>query len=482
VKRLGCLLIVLLLIVGAGVYLYLPRGTAIAADNAATLAVLNTAVDAQKGSADFAPALDGDVLANGDFVRSSKDGRAVLTFFDASTLSVDPGSLVKVLTLNRVAGGGIELLVEQTIGRSWATVSKLKTPDSKFEIKTPSSIAAVRGTSFETIVTQNADGTISVTYKVDEGQVLVTANAGGSVTVGANQQVTITTGQPAPAQATPQAPTPRFVVTASSGVEFAITAPTGATCGNGGNRQEIFGCVAAGSTVTLREPPAGRYAVLLTKTVAGPPATLTVDAFRGTARETTRGFSSELNVGGLVRSGFAYAAATPQTISAFDAPEAVTSVCSALSAGRVFGSGTVQDRYAQLEAFAAANKAQPVAFVVTDADLAAAGEASVSSDVPAQVTDLRATIDSAGVHLSAGVSASVLTLNAASDISVGSVDGKLVMRIRSLTVSPLPAGLLDGVRAAVDRSLSEFSGTFPLAVRQVALRQGCLSIMGTTPP
>ena len=480
-KRFGCLLIVLLL-VGAGVYLYLPRGSAIAADNAATLAVLNTAVDAQKGSSEFAPALDGDILANGDFVRSSTDGRAVLTFFDASTLSVDPGSLVKVLTLNRVGSGGIQLLVEQTLGRSWAAVSKLKTPDSKFEIKTPTSIAAVRGTSFETIITPNVDGTTSVTYKVDDGEILVTANAGGSVTVGANQQVTINTNQPAPAQATAQAPSPRFVLTGSAGVEFAITAPTGATCGNGGNKQEIFGCVASGNTVTLREPPAGRYATVLTSTAAAPTATLAVDAFRGATREATRTFSGSLNVADLVRSGFTYAATTPQTISAFDAPEVVTSVCSAQSTGRVFASGAVQDRYAQLRAYAVANKSQPVAFVVTDADLAAAGQANVPSDVPAQVTDLRATIDSAGVHLSASVSASVLTLNAASDISVGSVDGKLVIRIRSLSASPLPAGLLDGIRAAVETSLVDFSNGFPFTVRQVALRQGCLSIMGTTPP
>ena len=56
----------MLLLVGAGVYLYLPRGSNATADNAATVAVLNTAVDAQKGSSDFAPALDGDVVASGD--------------------------------------------------------------------------------------------------------------------------------------------------------------------------------------------------------------------------------------------------------------------------------------------------------------------------------------------------------------------------------------------------------------------------------
>src|SRR5215210_4388579 len=217
----GCFVIVLLL-VGAGVYLYARPSDSATAENAATVAVLNTAIDAQKGSTDFAPALDGDILASGDFVRSSKDGRAVLTFFDGSTLSVESGALVKVLTLNRLASGGIELLVEQTVGRSWAAVSKLKTVDSKFEVKTPTSIAAVRGTAFETAVAVNPDGTTSVTYKVDDGQVQVTANAGGSVTVGANQHVTINTNQPAPAQPPAQPATPQFVMTAPAGLEFAL--------------------------------------------------------------------------------------------------------------------------------------------------------------------------------------------------------------------------------------------------------------------
>lgn len=480
-KRLGCLLIVVLL-VGAGLYLYLPRGSNAAADNAATVAVLSTAVDAQKGSTDFAPALDGDVLSNGDFVRSSKDGRAVLTFFDGSTLSVDPASLVRVLTLNRLSNGGIQLLVEQTLGRSWAAVSKLKTPDSKFEIKTPSSIAAVRGTGFETSVTQNADGTSSVTYKVDDGEILVTANAGGSVTVGANQQVTMNTNQPAPATATPQAPTPRFVLTGSAGLEFAIIASTGATCGNGRNKHEIFGCVANGNTVTLREPPAGRFGVTLTKTAASPTTPLTVEAFRGTNREATRVFTGNVIVGDLVRSGFTYAAATPQTISEFEPPEVVTSICSAQSIGRVFASGTIQDRYAQLRTYAQTNRSQPVAFVVIEADLTTAANSSVPSDLPATINDVRATIDPAGVHLSAQATASVLTVNAASDIIAGTDDGKLAVRIRSLTASPLPAGLLDGLRAAIEKSLVEFSNGFPFTVRQVAMRQGCLSVMGTTPP
>ena len=462
-------------------YLYLRPGADTSADRAATVAVLNTAVDAQKGSSEFAPALDGDVLGDGDFVRSSKDGRAVLTFFDGSTLSVDPASLVKVLTLDRLSSGGIEVLVEQTLGRSWAAVSKLKTPDSKFQLKTPTSIAAVRGTSFETNVTRNADGTSSVTYRVDDGEILVTANAGGSVAVGANQQVTIGSNQPAPAQANPQPPTPRLVMTAATGIEFSVTASTGATCGNGRNKQEIFGCVANGNVVTLREPPAGRYSVMLTRTAGAPTATLTVDAFRGTSREASRTFTGDLNVADIVRSGFAYVAGTPQTMSDFEPSEVVTTVCSAQSVGRVFDRGMVQDRYAQLQTYAATNRDQPAAFVVTEADLTAVGDASIWSDVPMEVTDLRATIDSAGVHLSGAISAAMLTINATSDISVGAVDGRLVARVRSLTASPLPAGLLDRIRAPFEDRLNEFPGGFPFRVRQVLMRPGCLAVLGTTP-
>jgi hypothetical protein len=105
----------------------------------------------------------------------------------------------------------------------------------------------------------------------------------------------------------------------------------------------------------------------------------------------------------------------------------------------------------------------------------------VPTEVPATVTDVRATIDSAGVHLSAQATVSILTINAATDVSAGPVDGKLVIRIRSLTASPLPAGLLDPVRAILERGFDDFSSGFPFIVRQVSMRQGCLSVMGTTP-
>ena len=87
------LVILLLIVGGVGAFLYFPRGGAsTSATNAATLAVLNTAIEGSRAGAGFAPALDGEVYATGDLVRANSDGRGVLTFFDASSLSVDPGA------------------------------------------------------------------------------------------------------------------------------------------------------------------------------------------------------------------------------------------------------------------------------------------------------------------------------------------------------------------------------------------------------
>src|SRR5207302_554282 len=117
-------LLVLLVVLGAiAAFLYYPRGTSVAsASDAATLAVLNTAIEGSRSGGSFAPALDGEVYKTGDLVRANVEGRAVLTFFDASTVSVDPGSQVRVITLNKVPGEGIQVTIQQDLGRSWSSV------------------------------------------------------------------------------------------------------------------------------------------------------------------------------------------------------------------------------------------------------------------------------------------------------------------------------------------------------------------------
>ena len=478
------LILLLLLLVGGGVYLYLPRGTTLSSAVAATLAVLNTDITSQRGGAgDFTTALDGDLLSNGDIVKSSTAGRAVLTFFDGSTLSVETGSQVKVTTLNRLDNGGIQLTIEQTLGRSWASVQKLKTPDSKFEIKTPTSTAVVRGTAFETNVVQLPDGTTQVTYKTDEGQVDVTANAGGTVSVTPNTQVTIATNQPAPGAPTPTPPAPTLRVTSSTGVGYALTGPTGASCGSAGNR-EIFGCVVNGNTLTIREPVAGRFIVMMTAAAAVNGATLKVEALRGTAVEATQTLTRNFALGDLVRSAFSYGAGTPQTVSAFEAAELVTSVCGAQASGKVFSGGTLDERYSQFDAFVRSNKNAPVSIVVNEADVAAAVTKAIAEQgagAPVTVKDVKIGIDGAGIHLTGSAGTPIGDQSASADIVMGPSNGKLAFRVRSLTAGPLPGPILDQLREAIEKSANESAADFPLVVRQVAFRAGCVAVMGTSP-
>jgi hypothetical protein len=478
------LLLLLLVLVGGGVYLYLPRGNDLSAAVAATLSILNTDITSQRGgSGDFATALDGDLLSSGDIVKSSTAGRAVLTFFDGSTLTVETGSSVKVTTLNHLDNGGIQLTIEQTLGRTWASVSKLKTPDSKFEIKTPTSTAVVRGTAFETNVVQNPDGSTQVTYKTDDGTVAVSANAGGTVNVTANTQVQIGTNQPAPAAPTPIPPSPVLRVTASPGIGFALTGPTGAACGsNDNNRASMFGCVVNGSIATIREPAAGRYVVLMTSAAAGA-GNVKVEALRGASVEATQTITRTFALADLVRTAFTYGAATPQTVSAFEPAVLVTSVCGAQASGTVFSGGALDERYAQFESFVRGNKNAPVSIVVNESDVAEAVTKAIAEQgagAPVTVKDVKISITGAGIHLSGSAATPIGDQSASADIVMGPSNGKLAFRVRSLSAGPLPAALLDQLRGAIEKAANEQAADFPLVVRQVSFQKGCLAVMGTS--
>ena len=475
--------LVVVLVVAAGVgYLYFPRAT-LSSAFAASISILNTDISAQRGgAADFAPALDGDLYQNGDVVTSSQDGRAVLTFFDGSTLTVDTGSVVKVTTLNRLDDGGIQVVVEQTLGRTWASVQKLKTPDSKFEVTTPSATAAVRGTAFETDVVQRPDGTFAVTFTADEGQLLVSAVAGGQVAVPANTQVEIDSGQPAPASATPLPPQPTLRVSAPSGVGFALTGPSGAVCGSPPNKAEIFGCLQTANGVSIRRPDAGRYVVLLTTAAAVPNATLTVEAALGTNVVASRTFTRSLAAGDLVRTAFAYGA-DPQTVGPFEPAELITSVCGAVGAGHVFSGGTLQERVDALTAYGRANPGTSVAFVVTQTELneQLADQLTTRETGGVALTGASAAIDRAGLHLSGSVDTPIGPLSANGDASIGAVAGRLAVSLRTLSASgPIPPAVLDQVRSAINSSASSVGDTLPFDVTRVMLQDGCLAVIGTT--
>ncbi|MDQ2913433.1 MAG: FecR family protein [Chloroflexota bacterium] len=476
------LVVFLLIVAGVGAFLYFPRGGAtVSARNAATLAILNTAIEGARAGAAFVPALDGEVYATGDLVRANVDGRAVLTFFDGSSLSVDPGSQVKVIALNRVSADGIQVTIEQSLGRSWSSVQKLKTIDSRYEVRTPSTTATVRGTGFLTFVQQQAGGGTQTTYQVDEGTLQVTATAGGTVTVPAGSQVTIAEGAQAPASPTPIPASPRLEITGTVGLGFLVMAPTGQSCGPAGGKAEIFGCTVTADKVTIRDPVAGRWGLVTTSAGALPVGTLNVDGLVGTSRNATRSMGRAYAAGEMVRTGITLTTGSQLALSAFEPPTLVTSVCAAAAPGRVFASGPFDGRAESIRTFARDNKATAVSLVFTEAELNQAVGQNAPSAQGVTLTDTKITIDSGGIHGAAKAATQFITVTASADVVGGPVGDKFTLKVSRLAADPLPPGLIDAVKGLVDSSTADISGTVPFLVKQVAFRNGCFWVSGVTP-
>ncbi|MGH2377731.1 MAG: FecR family protein [Candidatus Limnocylindria bacterium] len=484
------LVVLLVLVVAVAAFLYFPRTSiAQAADNA-VLAVLNAGVFAQRtGDPEFVSALDGEVFASGDLVRADAEGRAVLTFFDGSTLSVEPSSDVRVVSLVKTSSGGIQLTIEQTIGRTWASVSDLATPDSRFEIKTPSMTAIVRGTAFETIVEKQPDGTTKTTVKTGEGEVLVQAEAGGEVSVGAGQQVEVKQNEPAPAQPEPQPPTPKLRFAAPAGVGFVVIDPRGLRCGATGTATErqIPRCDVAGDggqRVVIGDVVGGGYTVLISAAQETSGA-FTVEGVGVSGTDFTHPLALSLSTGDLLRTELDLTVEGGKLASAgLTAVERLTSVCGAETQGRVFSGGDVEERFDLLVQFSAASKDQPAAFVVTGAEMTDAVTEALETDsanIPVTVSSVAVAFDPAGLHLSAVVTAGPLTVPARADLIGGSVDGRLVLKLRHLDVGIVPDAAKEQIATALQQVFADLTEDFPLVVQRVSFRSGCMAVIGRTP-
>ncbi|HET8568667.1 MAG TPA: FecR domain-containing protein [Candidatus Limnocylindria bacterium] len=477
--------LVLLVAIAAGAVLFLgPKDEALSIANAATLSVLRGDVEAQKGSAAFAPAYDGDIFASGDVVRSKEQGRAVLTFFEGSTIAVEPGSEVKVQSLARVGDEGIQVLVEQTIGRTWTSVNKLRTPDARFEIKTPTMTAVVRGTTVETRV-DIVNGQPTTTIVVGEGEVVITAAAGGTTTVTGGNQTTVPANAP-PAAPAPTPPRPTLILQSSPGVGYVVLDPAGRGCGSHGGAtvRQIPRCDVQGNTVTIGEIVAGPYTVMLTAAQQAT-ATLSLQGRRGATVDGTVNLSQAMSLGDLWRttSQVALAADGRIGVGQFAPAERLTSVCGAEARGRAFSSGTLSERIAALDAFAAQQRGQPVALVFLQQELTAEakeGAGALGPNAPAQVSDVSVVIDNAGLHLSAKAAAGPLSVPIRGDVIAAATGGRLQLRIRRIDMGPLPGAIRDQVVAALERSLNEFSQQSAFNVERVVFRAGCMAVIGTT--
>ncbi|MDO8506856.1 MAG: FecR domain-containing protein, partial [Candidatus Limnocylindria bacterium] len=116
---------------------------------ATTLTIISGDVNVRHGAVGaFALATDGEILNEGDGVRTGTDGRAVLTHFEGSTVTIEPATELTIENSSTLADGGTVVVMTQSVGRTWHVVTRLITGSSKYEVRTPASTASVRGTAF----------------------------------------------------------------------------------------------------------------------------------------------------------------------------------------------------------------------------------------------------------------------------------------------------------------------------------------------
>jgi len=138
-----------------------------------TVSILSGEVSARTAdAADFRPVSDGTLLRAGMTIRTGESSYAVLTYFEGSTVSLEPNTTLVIEALEANPDGSTIISMQQQVGRTWHSVTKLLNAGSKYEVKTPTLTATVRGTAFEIGVDQNATtGEIVSSVVTTEGAV-----------------------------------------------------------------------------------------------------------------------------------------------------------------------------------------------------------------------------------------------------------------------------------------------------------------------
>ena len=113
----------------------------------------------------------------GDKLITGADGRLSLNWIDGTRIRMAPGSELTVQKCE-VAKGAERAVFQLDLGKVWVRVLRMLSQQDKFEIKTPTATAGVRGTIFAVAVAP--DGTTDVS--VYEGEVTV-ASGGGEVKI-----------------------------------------------------------------------------------------------------------------------------------------------------------------------------------------------------------------------------------------------------------------------------------------------------------
>jgi len=97
----------------------------------------------------------GMFLEDGDVIKAGDDSSAEITFFEGSTIELQPGTEVEIASLDIADSGYATISIEQTIGATISRVANIIDPASSYEVETATGAAAVRGSVLVVCVTSN---------------------------------------------------------------------------------------------------------------------------------------------------------------------------------------------------------------------------------------------------------------------------------------------------------------------------------------
>jgi hypothetical protein len=232
-----------------------------------TVSVLSGGVEVQiPGSDAWQEAFDGMILDAGSRVRTATGSHALLTFFEGSSIKLEPGTDVEIQQLEQADGRSADIILKQWFGTTWSRVVKRLDPGVRYEIQTPSAQALVRGTLFETEV----DETMQTTVRTTEGLVSVSAQ---------NEEVLLPAGHEAsvaygvhPSEPRPIAPADNeLLITVGMPAVASVCDPTGSSTGylpDGFGFNQITGAQSTSPSagiqvITIPKPLPGEYFIVL---------------------------------------------------------------------------------------------------------------------------------------------------------------------------------------------------------------------------
>ena len=140
------------------------------------------------GEADFRPITAETRVLAGTLIKTGPDGQVDLNWVDGSRVRLAPDTRLRVrkCSLNTSTRASTSLF-DLDVGRIWIRVLELLGERSKFEIRTPTATAGVRGTVFSVEVDQSGRMDVAVyegAVAISGGGEELTASAGESASIG----------------------------------------------------------------------------------------------------------------------------------------------------------------------------------------------------------------------------------------------------------------------------------------------------------